>query len=237
MTPLARFACISLAAATLCAANSQTFKYHQIKSEKPEYWSAKGSYISEGGTAVQKFAAKAIENEVKQIVAQFVSEMNRQVSDLGRPTSPLSLELKPVLSVAVGAVVSGYLEHYEYTGGAHPNTTHHPFVFALRAGKPARLHLSEVLVPEASIRDLESRVILPKLNDAKKARGMEPLGALPSGTSESFFASSNGLTWIFSPYAVGAYVEGTYIIKATWAELDSFLSATGPLKPLLGRTQ
>jgi len=63
------------------------------------------------------------------------------------------------------------------------------------------------------------------INDGIKPRILE-IGAVTLAPSTQD-GKSSGLTFHYSPYAVGPYVEGTYTVFVPWSAFRQFLSPQG----------
>lgn len=198
------------------------------------WWKAKATYpVWNKPAGAQVLASELFKSEALGRYNRFLNETRELMRDLGKPHAEHFLELKSTLSVNTPQVVSGYLTHFEYTGGAHPNTFYHTINVGIVNGKPARLSLKSLLASGVSPQQVLNEVALPKLNAAKQKRGLEPVDRIDPKLADSFILTPQGITWIFQPYAVGAYVEGTYIIKATWNDLSGVLNPNGPAMSLM----
>jgi len=145
----------------------------------------------------------------------------------------------------VGPYVSVLRTDYLNTGGAHPNTqmetilwdgkagkriSIRPFFTEMADGGPTMTALA-ALVRKAVIAEKKARGIPAEMiADPEWLKGIEPkLTAIgPVTLTPSTEADkSAGLTIHFSPYAVGPYVEGSYVVFIPWQTFKSYLSATG----------
>lgn len=125
-----------------------------------------------------------------------------------------------------GALASVRMDFYGYGGGAHPITDFDGRIFDKPTGK--RLQIADLLtkpIAQTGIPDALCKAIAAE----KKARDMpfddagDPIsctGPEPSVKLDGpiVFAASTapgksaGLRYLFGPYAIGAYVEGPYVI-------------------------
>jgi hypothetical protein len=145
-------------------------------------------------------------------------------------------------SVVDGRYVSIVRADYEYTGGAHPNSSSDTILWDRSAGKriSIRPFFTETADNGPTLKAMRQGVIA-SLQAEKKKRGAEgtdasaieaiepkllkigPVSLAPS-TEEG---KSSGLTFHYSPYAVGSYAEGEYIAFVPWETLKPYLTAEG----------
>lgn len=135
-----------------------------------------------------------------------------------KPVAPWTTELRPTVSLNRPDLVSILYSQYDYSGGAHPNRFYPVINIGLIDGKPKQLTLRDILKPEVRLDDFVQSQVLPRLNAIKEKRGIEPIENLAPGLADHFVLTPAGITWVFEPYAVGAYVEGEYTIKILWSD-------------------
>jgi hypothetical protein len=155
---------------------------------------------------------------------------------------PWTFDRRYRLRVAAGPYVSVLIDSGEYSGGAHPNSLLNTLLWD---NGPNRRADMRALFRETA-KDWPTATALAKLvRDAivveKKKRDvpvdnpatdpwLEPikpdfstLGA-PSLAPSSVAGHASGITFHFSPYGVGAYVEGPYTLFVPSASLDPYLT-------------
>jgi len=145
-------------------------------------------------------------------------------------------------SVVDGRYVSIVRADYENTGGAHPNSVSDTILWDRSAGKriSIRPFFTETADNGPTLKAMRQGVIA-SLEAEKKKRGVEgtdasaieaiepkllkigPVSLAPS-TEEG---KSSGLTFHYSPYAVGSYAEGEYIAFVPWETLKPYLTPEG----------
>jgi hypothetical protein len=131
---------------------------------------------------------------------------------------------------------------YEYTGGAHPNSSSDTVLWDKSTGKriSIRPFFTETADNGPTLKAMRQGVIA-SLEAEKKKRGAEgtdgsaieaiepkllkigPISLAPS-TEEG---KSSGLTFHYAPYAVGSYGEGEYIAFVPWEALKPYFTAEG----------
>ncbi len=158
-------------------------------------------------------------------------------------SGPWTMERKyETRSVVDGRYVSIVRGDYEYTGGAHPNSSSDTILWDRSAGKriSIRPFFTETADNGPTLKAMRQGVIA-SLGAEKKKRGAEgtdasaieaiepkllgigPVSLAPS-TEEG---KSSGLTFHYSPYAVGSYAEGGYIAFVPWETLKPYLTPEG----------
>ena len=131
---------------------------------------------------------------------------------------------------------------YEYTGGAHPNSSSDTILWDKSAGKriSIRPFFTETADNGPTLKAMRQAVIA-SLTAEKKKRGAEgtdasaiesiepkllkigPVALAPS-TEEG---KSSGLSFYYPPYAVGSYAEGEYVAFVPWETLKPYLTPEG----------
>jgi hypothetical protein len=131
------------------------------------------------------------------------------------------------LRTAAGKYVSVIVNGYEFTGGAHPNhgsTTilwdrekkeeaDFEKLFKDTSDNSADMQKLSKLILDALIAEKKARDVPADLNDywlSQWKPKFENFGE-PSLAPSTATGKSSGVTFHFSPYAVGAYVEGDYV--------------------------
>jgi peptidoglycan-N-acetylmuramic acid deacetylase PdaC-like protein len=145
-------------------------------------------------------------------------------------------------SVVDGRYVSIVRADYEYTGGAHPNSSSDTILWDKSAGKriSIRPFFTETADNGPTLKAMRQGVIA-SLTAEKKKRGAEdtdasaiegiepkllkigPIALAPS-TEEG---KSSGLNVYYPPYAVGSYAEGEYVAFVPWETLKPYLTPEG----------
>jgi Deacetylase PdaC len=156
---------------------------------------------------------------------------------------PWTMERKyETRSVVDGRYVSIVRNDYENTGGAHPNSSTDTILWDKTAGKriSIRPFFTETDDNGPTLKAMRQGVIA-SLKTEKKQRGLEdfdvsaieaiepkllkigPVSLAPSTVA----GKSSGLTFHYSPYAVGSYAEGGYVAFVPWETLKPLLTPEG----------
>jgi hypothetical protein len=193
------------------------------------------------------FENLAAEGKVWATKADLEAEM--ELKELPKRTasaSPWSYERSYNLRSAIGPYISVLRQDYTFTGGAHPNRytdtilwdrdagkrmSVRPFFKETEDGGPTMTALAGLV--RAALEQEKKRRGAPVANDPTKddwLRSVKPwllkLGPISLAPSTERDKSS-GLSLHFSPYMVGPYVEGDYVVFIPWTDLKPYLSAQG----------
>ncbi|WP_065756831.1 DUF3298 and DUF4163 domain-containing protein [Bradyrhizobium paxllaeri] len=145
-------------------------------------------------------------------------------------------------SVIDGRYISIIRADYEYTGGAHPNSTSDTILWDKSANKriSIRPFFTETADNGPTLKAMRLGVIASLAAEKKKRgadgtdasaiEGIEPkllkIGpvALAPSTEPG---KSSGLNFYYAPYAVGSYAEGEYVAFVPWETLKPYLTPEG----------
>jgi hypothetical protein len=148
-----------------------------------------------------------------------------------------------VTSVVGGRYISILRTDYTYTGGAHPNTTLETLIWDEQTKKRISIRPFFTDLSDNSRAMVEIlNAVISSLTAEKKERGtfdasdnewfksLQPslfkIGAVVLEPSTEI-GKSAGLTFHYSPYAVGPYAEGAYTAFVPWRILRPYLTAEG----------
>lgn len=117
-------------------------------------------------------------------------------------------------------VVSYMIEYYSFKGGAHGISTMTPVVFDKKTGN---------IIPEAEFfaPGYEEPIgkalseLLPSTLSAEEYDSVFEKELLPNGSYE---VGSEGVTWYYQPYEIGAYSLGVVSLTLPWSSLKAYLS-------------
>jgi len=209
-----------IAAATLIQQPSIEFRT-QFETEKDKF-NLKFEYPRfMGKSKLEEFANTTILKKLGTAEEEFLGAV-QGFDEI--PTTPWEIDITGIVSLKSPTLISVLLEHYEFTGGAHPNGFTHSINVALINNKPQSITLKHIVAPGKSTSAIIDGLVKPKLNEQKMARVNEPLSEFPADAESKFIVSKNGLTFLFDKYSVGPYVEGEYIVKLNWNELKGLIN-------------
>jgi hypothetical protein len=193
-----------------------------MTSSKAGVWKAKAMCPVFDASLVGLQSTKEFRSTAKSFFDEF---MSAATSNPQRVT--YELDVKPTIAISRPRIVSGYFTVFSFTGGAHPNTFLRSVTVGLVGGKPKALRAKDILVTGKQADLLQ--LLQAKLHDAKQAKGVGEGGVVETGHLDNFVVTPGGITWLFEPYAVGAYVEGAYLLKCSWKDLRGTVDLHGPL--------
>lgn len=194
--------------------------------------SARVVVVDFGRGPAQVAATKAMRSRAEAILKDFANAardtLRRMREHRDMPRYVLYLSARPTVSLNQSGRVSAYLEVDAFTGGAHPNRWFETFTFVADERGARAVTLGELLLPGRK-RDFLDWVLLPALNELKADRGASPASLVDDRALNSFVATRTALVWLFSPYAVGSYAEGAYVVKLPLEKLGGYVQRTHPL--------
>ncbi len=171
----------------------------------------------------------------KKVFSEFVAEKNQGLPELQKLGSAAGYELQVTSKVTMDSalVCSALVESYQYTGGAHGNTSYQTINQV--AGR--RLRLQDLFAKgvngrrEASFAIIEKAMPLPNTSYVQDGSWTE----LSPEQAENFVITRDGLLFLFGNYELGSYAEGTVDVLIPYANLRG-LDRTGPLAKIFAGT-
>lgn len=184
---------------------------------------------------LESIAQSELEERTRHIEESRV-ELKRNGLDDAEYLKALFSEKTCSLALQTDQVVSVECLDSEFLGGAHPNTQFQTRNFRLDAQrKPIELSLGEVLELNASNRKQLSSWLIKDLRKQKAAfvlnGEIKQFDKELSNNSLTVLWLSEGMGVLFSPYAVGPYVEGDYRVFIPYQKLKPLLRPDGVLPP------
>lgn len=117
---------------------------------------------------------------------------------------------------------------YSYTGGAHGNTTYVARTYEATPAGPRLVDLAALLLADAGARSALVAYVLDQLRaqDATWVVQDEVL-TLSNDDLALFSLTPQGLQFVFPPYAMGSYAEGTYTVLVPYDVARAWVPADG----------
>ncbi|MCW5935630.1 MAG: DUF3298 domain-containing protein [Fimbriimonadia bacterium] len=194
-------------------------RFGKFTNKKEGWWEAKVSYpIFPAAAPAGVVANREFHQRAKKSFDSFMNQPVKYLKQSGKPTGAYSLTVKPTISIHRESLIAGYLSQDEYSGGAHSNRFYHTVNVSIVDREARLLKLRDVMARGVPLKEIE-QIVLTKLNAIKRQRGADPMTELQPSQLEQFVLTPTGITWIFEPYAVGAYAEGDYFVRVTYEEL------------------
>ncbi len=140
------------------------------------------------------------------------------------PDVELFHEAVPVVSIAKQGVISLYVKTLQFAGGAHPNRFYHAATWGLKKGKAKRLVFADLIETAEDPIQVANRVVVPRLiaMGAQWFVDGDRDGLTPEEV-DNFVITPAGITWLFSPYQAGPYVQGEFFVKVPWSGIPASL--------------
>lgn len=216
---------ISILAAAALLAPVQSYKTVSETKEKSGYYTASATYPK--FTAPASLATPA-NKEIARLVKQYMGEFVSQAADYfkdnpAKPTAPWEHETSCTTTLANLTVLSVLMDHYEFAGGAHPNSWTSTVNVALVGGKATHVRLANLLAKGKDKKAFLNEVVLPVAAKARKERTGEDTTVFPMEFADHFNLSRNTLTYTFDKYVLGPYVEGDYQVKLKWQDIKAWI--------------
>lgn len=223
---------VALALTAGGGAKELMYTVRHVKSVKAGYWEATATYPSFQSTfPVAKLANRVLAREARESIARFNSEALQLLrgDHMKKPEASYGHDWTPIVSLSEPNLISVYCEVYDMMGGAHPNHGYAFYTFGLVNGKARQLKLKDLFLPGTDPRKTVSDLIMPELK-SKQAGWVEngELKQIDAKQAECFVMTQGGLTFLFEPYSVGSYAEGSYEVKLTYCQIG-MLNPKGPL--------
>jgi uncharacterized protein YecT (DUF1311 family) len=191
------------------------------------------AYPRLGGNVAPAVAA-AFDQAVRDIVlrAKVVAEY-RGLPPPRNPTSLNSYNVTYDITYIDPRLASVTFAISTYSGGAHPNSEHTNLVFDLVAGR--RFSLADIVAVPPQAIEVISTMCRNQLAE-KAAKGRWELlsdADFPAVVGEigNWAPDNDGVSILFNPYSVAAYVVGLQDCRLSYAELAPLLKPGGPLPP------
>ncbi|CAN5360726.1 hypothetical protein BH11ARM2_BH11ARM2_13190 [soil metagenome] len=124
-----------------------------------------------------------------------------------KPAAPLEYEVMPIYAYERGRIASAVQLTFDWSGGAHPNTTYS--IYNFWDAKPMKL--ADFFGPGYDGARQVSYLLLERLVKNPQAMWLQDgtVHDLTPQQLEHFQVGPKGLTWTFGPYELGPYVSGT----------------------------
>lgn len=211
-------------------------KYSNVTVSKVRkgFWSVSYTYPRfQPVTAVCAYANHDMGVNAQKAVHEWATDLTK---DMDKPNNAWLEEFTPTVVTARPELLSLQMTQYSDTEGAHPNTVQLTYNYGFVGGAAKRLSLKDLFRPGTQPLALVSKIVIAKLKEKEASWVMDGTAkALDVKQGDEFVVKSDRLTYIFSPYEMGSYAEGTYEIDVPFAALAGKLNPNGPLKAILSR--
>ena len=184
----------------------------QLKVTKPHY---------EIKLAFPRTGQAVIDRQLENWVKGLASEFSEGAREAGGP-QPWSAELSYEVGRNDSGLLSLVFSYYNYTGGAHPNSTYHTFHFLVPYGYDAEI--AEIFTPRgvSRISDISIAQLRRELGgpDGMSDTDWIKRGAGPNARNfRNFSLLAQDLVIYFDAYQVAAYAAGPQEVRIPLAKL------------------
>jgi len=234
---IAGIAVVAAAALLGCAEAPQAPLHFTVVTSKRDgpHWSAAVACPRfDGGSPLAALANRTLAREVAT-AETFGRTAAAQFKTLGPPTAAYYHDAGATVSLADPELISVYFDTEEYSGGAHPNQNYVAYTFGIVRGRPAAVTLQDLFRPGVDGPRTASDLLMARLRgnpDATFIRDGTVQSIDPAVASE-FVVTPTAIVFLLPPYAVGAYVNGSFVVKIPFGGFGGRLDARGPLRPVL----
>ena len=178
---------------------------------------------------------KTVANFVAARVGEFkkaVDEMAREEAAAGKQGEksappPNSIDVSYEVTAANKDFISILFSFYEYTGGAHPNTTTESFNYDLN--RNAAVSLADLFAPDSNYLKVISDYAIKELKKLETVSSAEDGAGPKLENFHSWNITPAGLKITFDRYQVGAYVVGEHEVVVPYSLLKPIIRPDGPL--------
>lgn len=132
------------------------------------------------------------------------------------------------LAGVAGPFVSLLSTTDDYTGGAHPNSFHESLLLEV-SGDVVPLGLSDLFAGDGWLEELSALVLDDLASQGALWVTDGSVEALGETDLEVFTLDATGVTFHFSPYLMGPYVQGTFRVTVPYDAVEHLAAPDGPL--------
>ena len=214
-------------------------RYVTLARSKPNAFKAKVVYPQfTGASEIEKLANRTLKKWAYEAFQPWVKNAEEYQGKTGNPTAPWELDIRPTVGVAVPHLISLYFTRFEFTGGAHPNTSYHDLHLGYADGKFRQLTLRDFFTDGAQHAKLAGNAAYSVLRNVPADRQPSSIteGNITPESEEligCFVVTPTAITFLYEPYTLGPYSEGMFVAKVPFREFGNQLNFRGPLRDLL----
>jgi len=203
---------------------------YEIKTSLPEISGTDSARVEKFNQAVANLVAartREFRNNVNELARDEASSPRQDVKPNSPKTPPNSLDVSYEVTAANKDFISILFSFFEYTGGAHPNTSTESLNFDLKRNAPVKL--ADLFTPNSNYLQVISDYAVKELKKLETVDDPEK-GAGPSlDNFHSWNISFAGLKITFDPYQVGAYAVGEHEVVVPYSVLKPIINPDGML--------
>ena len=202
---------------------------YELETTLPQLSGADSARVEKFNQAVANLVAVRT-GEFRKLVDEMAREEASAADQGAKPNSktpPNSLDVSYEVTAANKDYISILFSFFEYTGGAHPNTTTESFNFDLKRNAPVKL--ADLFTPNSNYLKVISDYSIKELKKLETVDNPEQ-GAGPNlDNFHSWNITFAGLRITFDPYQVGAYAAGAHEVVVPYSVLKPIINPDGIL--------
>lgn len=214
---------VSASAQHVIANEPVPITYKTIQRQKGKYYRINITYpVFPDSIPAGRLANRLIRETVFEEQKAFLENEKAMIQTAKQLGEALWLEMHPRVMLARRALISLYFDVSTFGGGAHPNRYFYVVNVGMVGGKPKSLRLADILWENMNPVQVFTDHVVPLLNRAKAERGWPPLTQedVERETDseilllcDQFVIAPQEVVWLFEPYSVGPFAEGSYVIR------------------------
>ena len=183
-------------------------------------------HVVVGGEALNEL----LESSQRGRLERFVNEGQDYASD-GILGWAWELEEYVTIEGVAGSYLSLLNSIYTYTGGAHPNTFFNSYLYELRPSGVTEVTLDQLFRSDSNWLSRLTPLILSDLERQEASWVTQgQVTELTTVDLAAFTLGPSGLTFHFSPYSMGPYVQGSFAVTIEFGQLLGLAPAGGALE-------
>lgn len=209
----------------------------QLRDRQPGDWDISVQYPRFSSKGPLSRAANAIlVARERKVFRGFRERARKELPALKKdvPQAEYGLTLKPHRITDRPALVSAYIDRYDYLGGAHGTSRFEAYNWALVGGKVRPVRLRDLFRPGTDPVTESSRALMEVMKRQKDTPSNVASGDWKRLTHEQedrFVVGTSGVLFLFDQYDLGAGAEGARQVLVPFAKLPH-LDRNGVLKAL-----
>jgi Protein of unknown function (DUF3298)/Deacetylase PdaC len=199
---------------------------YEIDTALPQLAGAGDARVEKFNQAAAKLVA-ARTGEFKKTADEMAREEAAATQGAKSSRPPNSLSVNYEVTAADKDFISVLFTFFEYSGGAHPNTTTESFNYDLNRNAPVRL--ADLFTPNSNYLKVISDYSVRELKKLDTVSSVENGAGPKIENFHSWNITPNGLKITFDPYQVGPYVAGAHEAVVPYSVLKPIIKPDGLL--------
>lgn len=165
--------------------------------------------------------------EFRKTIDEMAREAGAAKRDAKSSPPPNSFDVSYEVTAAGKDFISVLFSFFEYTGGAHPNTTTQSFNYDLNRNAP--VSLADLFTPNSNYLKVISDYAIRELNKLETVSGVEEGAGPKIENFHSWNITPAGLKITFDNYQVGPYAAGQHEVIVPYSVLKPIIEPDGLL--------